>query len=202
MRYNRSKNIAPSDILLYAVAVLLCAVLISAGAVAGNWARYRTSDSGSDSATVIGFGTLTLEPSANNSTILLPGEGGTWQAHVIFGGSEAQTYVFLRLSLADGWSVDGTSLTSLGGGVSIEISQEWSVLSSAAGEAVLYMSLDPQESADDVPIFANNGKITVSATVTQEQLATLDGMFSVKAFAVQGNGFSDADAAWSSISGR
>lgn len=202
MRYNRSKNIAPSDILLYAVAVLLCAVLISAGAVAGNWARYRTSDSGSDSATVIGFGTLTLEPSANNSTILLPGEGGTWQAHVSFGGSEAQTYVFLRLSLADGWSVDGTSLTSLGGEVSIEISQEWSVLSSAAGEVVLYMSLDPQESADDVPIFANNGKITVSATVTQEQLATLDGMFSVKAFAVQGNGFSDADAAWSSISGR
>ncbi len=202
MRWNRSKNIAPSDILLYAVAVLLCAVLISAGAVAGNWARYRTSESGSDSATVIGFGTLMLEPTEDNSTILLPGVDGKWQAHVSFGGSEAKTYVFLRLSLADGWSVDGTSLTALGGGVSIETSQEWSVLFSKAGEAVLYMSLDPQESVDDVPIFANNGKITVSTTVTQEQLSTLDGMFSVKAFAVQGNGFSDADAAWSSLSGK
>lgn len=202
MRYNRSKNIAPSDFLLCAVAVLICAVLISVGAVAGNWARYRTSDSGSDSATVIGFGTLTLEPSADNSAILLPAAGGKWQAHVTFGGSEAQTYVFLRLSLADGWSLDGTSLTALAGGASIEISQVWGVLSSKAGEVVLYMSLDPQESIDDVPIFANNGKITVSATVTQDQIATLDGLFSVKAFAVQGNGFSDADAAWSSLSGK
>ncbi len=204
MRYKRSSNITPPSYIFHAVVFLLCAVLISSGAVAGNWARYRSQNEGGDSARVITFGELSVKADESNNTLLVPGLDSTYQAYVSFEGSEAQTYVFVRLALDGGWTYDSDSgaLTALGGSISMKIAEDWSVLSFASGEAVLYRTQEPLAPLADVPLIANGGKISVSSRVSAYKLAEFNSKISVKAYAVQANGFEDVNAAWSSVSGK
>lgn len=201
MRYGRSNNSAPSPYFFYAAVLLLCAFLLSTGAVVGNWARYRTQDEGGDSARVITFGELSVN-STENATPLVPGLDSAWQAYVSFEGSEAQTYVFVRITLDSGWSCNSGKLTALDGNISMQIADGWTMLSFDSGEAVIYKTLAPSQTLENSPIFANDGKISVSTEVNASELSGMNTKMIVKAFAVQANGFSDVSTAWSSVSGR
>lgn len=204
MRRKKSSNMAPSSYVFYAVVFLLCAVLISSGAVAGNWARYRSQGAGGDSAHVIKFGELTLRTDESKNMLLVPGVDSMYQAYISFEGSEAQTYIFVRLTLSGGWTYDPDSrmLNALGGDISMKIADDWSVLSFASDEAVLYRTQDPLVPLEDMPVLANEGKISVSSEVSAVELAKFNSKISVKAYAVQANGFEDVNTAWSSVSGN
>lgn len=201
MMNKRSGKVTPSSFLFYTVVILLFAVLLSVGAVAGNWARYRSQDTGGDSARVIRFGELALTTTGGD-TPLTPGCDSMWQASVSFGGSEAQAYVFVRIELGNAWTCDQKTLKALGGGVSMSIEDGWSVLESEEGEIVVYRSLAPSEALENSTVIANGGKLSVSASVNAGELSAFSMTVSAKAFAVQGNGFADAAAAWSSVSGK
>lgn len=54
----------------------------------------------------------------------------------------------------------------------------------------------------DVALDALFDSITVPGTITKEQLATIEGMtITVNAYAIQADGFADADAAWAAFKG-
>lgn len=92
--------------------VLFWLVIITTNMSAGLFARYTTSDSGSDSARVIQFNRLTVKETTENSPTgtfgeafyFMPGYNLKKDIAVEFGGSEADTYVLIAVDVR-GWDL-------------------------------------------------------------------------------------------------
>lgn len=205
MRGKKSNNGASSFSMMHAALILLCVVLISGHLMGGIYARYVAESTGGDGARVIYFGDITLTIDDIN-TPLIPGVNNHMQARVSFDGSEAQTYVFVAI---DGWTYDegsGTIKSLIDHeaiDISVGVNTQWTRLATTDESVVLYMALDPNENTleNGVAVF-NEGQalnMTVANTVTAEQLEKLT-TISMTAYAVQGNGFAGAEAAWESVS--
>lgn len=208
-----------------ALLLTLCAVLLVAASVMGTMA-YLTSTDKVENTFTVGNVTITLDeakvntdgtPAAPaervkaNEYKLLPGHTYTKDPMVtVLNGSEASyikmTVTFSKASALDAiFAPTGANLISIFNGYD---SANW-----------IYKDNTKDANADtrtyefwyketvgaptaDVALDALFDSITVPGTITNEQLATIEGMtITVNAYAIQADGFANADAAWAAYAG-
>ena len=213
-----------------AALVLFWLVIISTYLSSGLFAKYSTGDNGSDQARTIKFDELTVtetlegKDAPNGGTVVFtPGVNLKKDISVSFGGSEADTFVFIAVDVR-GWNCSNNYDFSLSGIMSWSVvSPDWKFLSSEAihfdaaedesadgTRYVYYIQLEPNESLSQEVI--KDGEIIVYAPdQTQKAYDALTGVgidLNVTAYAVQANGFYDAEhttevaaaaSAWSSL---
>lgn len=208
-----------------ALLLTLCAVLLVAASVMGTMA-YLTSTDKVENTFTVGNVKITLDeakvntdgtPAAPaervkaNEYKLLPGHTYTKDPMVtVLNGSEASyikmTVTFSKASALDAiFAPTGANLISIFNGYD---SANW-----------IYKDNTKDANADtrtyefwyketvgaptaDVALDALFDSITVPGTITNEQLATIEGMtITVNAYAIQADGFANADAAWAAYAG-
>ena len=209
-----------------ALILTLCAVLLVAASMLGTMA-YLTSTDEVENTFTVGQVKIELdEAKANtdgslvagaarvkaNSYKLLPGHTYNKDPMVtVLKGSEASyvkmTVTFSKASALDAiFAPDGADLTSIFNGYN---STNW-----------IYKGNTEDATADtrtyefwykeavgaptaDVALDALFDSITVPGTITNEQLATIEGMtITVNAYAIQADGFADAEAAWAAFNAK
>lgn len=199
MREKKSNNGASPFGIMHVALILLCAVLISAHLMGDIYARYVTESDGGDSARVIRFGDLTVTEE-NNALMVAPGATLRRQSYVSFGGSEAQSFVFVKISADEVWAWNVRKLEAVSDGITLaalEVDSGWTWLKNG----VFYRELSPNEAIDKAPVFANDGK-TILPAIAMEKLAALENTsVSVEVIAVQANGFESVQVAWSAVGG-
>lgn len=190
--------------------ILFCLTLISVYITSGLYAKYTVKNGVGDSARVIRFGELTITESGDfgdgSQGVIIPGVDLTKKAVVAFAGSEASTYIFIKITLCSDWTTDGTNFTVTVGNktqMQWKIGDDWKYLNTDGnGTYIYYRELAPNTplSAD---IIADDGRISVSDKITNKEIVGMNDIFiRLSAAAVQSNGFSDAAAAWESITSK
>lgn len=208
-----------------ALLLTLCAVLLVAASVMGTMA-YLTSTDKVENTFTVGNVKITLDEAKVNTDgtpvtpaervkaneyKLLPGHTYTKDPMVtVLNGSEASyikmTVTFSKASALDAiFAPTGAGLISIFNGYD---SANW-----------IYKDNTKDANADtrtyefwyketvgaptaDVALDALFDSITVPGTITNEQLATIEGMtITVNAYAIQADGFANADAAWAAYAG-
>lgn len=201
-----------SNIPMIVAAVLFCTILLTAHFMDGLYAKYKTSDTGDDSARVITFSDITITETGDFNSegklILVPGVNLTKQATVDFGGSEAATYVFVKVELGPKtqWTYDQSSMTFScvsGSDAWIQWKMEngWTYLEDSDG--VFYQELSPNETLVAEPIIAENGTLVVSENISRTQISKASGIsIAFEATAVQSSGFETVQDAWASVGAK
>lgn len=188
--------------------VLLCLTLFSFHFCGGLYAKYTASGEGSDSARVIKFNNITLTETGDfydgNKLMIIPGVDIKKEAKVDFEGSEAATYVFVKVTPTAWSAAPDNKAFSLSAGakelMSWQIADGWDYL--ADTQYVYYRTLEPNQKLDGVDII-KDGKIEVSAAITKGELGALTGVaIGLRATVVQATGFENAAAAWASVSAK
>ena len=219
----RNKKSAIRNVPMTLACVLFCLTLLSTHFTSDLYARYTTSDSASDGARVVKFGEIHIKETADFTTIdgqkvltVAPGVDIGKSARLSFGGSEAETFVFLQVTttvteddskINDAvWSVADNKIFTLKNGekniLSWALADGWTYHTTSADTStrVYYKKLAPNEKLDAVELIAG-GKVTVPETVVKKDLAAFDSINVIfKASAVQANGFANASDAWNSVS--
>ena len=214
------------NIVMWLAGALFCLVVLTTYLSAGLFARYVTRDDGGDEARVITFGKLEVAENdvvgaTGQEYIFIPGVNLTKKVTVSFGGSEADTFVFISLE-AKGWeSTDGRSFTLKDGEgkdlLSWSVVDNWTPLMQeeireggkvTGTRYVYYVLLD-----SNVPLAAQQVikddtiTVSVSSIPVYEALQGTTLHLNVTATAVQANGFYTAEndtelkaatAAWNS----
>lgn len=208
-----------------ALLLTLCAVLLVAASVMGTMAYLTSTDKVENTFTVGNVAIKLDEAKANtdgtpvtpaervkaNKYKLLPGHTYNKDPMVtVLSGSESSyikmTVTFSKASALDAiFASTGADLTSIFNGYD---SANW-----------IYKDNTKDATADtrtyefwyketvgaptaDVALDALFDSITVPGTITNEQLATIEGMtITVNAYAIQADGFANADAAWAAYAG-
>jgi hypothetical protein len=175
---------------------LFCLTLATTYLVSGLYARYTSSATGSDSARVMKFGNLTLTETCDfiegTTMRVIPGIDLKKEAVVTFTGSEAATYVFVKVGLSDGWTTQDNKTFKLGDMLTWTIDDDWEYL--AESEYVFFRTVAPNAklTADVI----KDGKVVVGETIA----TTSDSItITFKASVVQANGFDSVEAAWASL---
>ena len=201
------------NIALRLAAVLLMLVCISIWMLNGLFAKYRTSDEGSDSARVIKFGNITLTESGDFGTgggtaYLIPGVDLKKDVLVKFTGSESATYVFVEVELPAHWSSgDNVIFSAFSERVQWSVATDWRYLKlqdKPTTKFVYYCEVPPNTELSKH--FIKDGKITVAPTLTKKDMETIAGLpealqINLRAVVVQSNGFASPEAAWASVAG-
>lgn len=201
MRDKKSNNGASPFSVMHAALILLCAVLISGHLMGGIYARYATEDSGDDGARVIFFGDLTV--TEENDLLVAPGATLQRQTYVSFGGSEARTYLFVHITTAGGgwkWQQDG-KLVAIANEVQLavlEVYKDWNQYI----DGVFYLELEPNTKIDKLPVFDNDGIMTLPKVGMDKLNVLTDSSISVEVVAVQANGFESVQDAWNAVGGK
>ena len=198
---------------------VLALVLVIAMSVAGTVAYLTSADEVVNTFTV-GNVAITLdeaEVDANgnvvsndrvkaNSYKLLPGHTYAKDPMVTVKAGSESSYVKMTVTFSDAAALDaifaptGADLTSIFNGYD---SATWiykNVTENTTANTRTYEFWYKETVAAptaDVPLDALFDSITVPSTITNEQLATIEGMtITVNAYAIQADGFANADAAW------
>lgn len=206
-----------------ALLLTLCAVLLVTASVLGTMAFLTSNDEVVNTFTVGSVAIKLDEAKANtdgslvegaervkaNSYKLLPGHTYNKDPMVtVLNGSEASyikmTVTFSKASALDAiFARDGADLTSIFNGYD---STYWIYKgntkdATANTRTYEFWYKDPVGAPDgDVPLDALFDSITVPGAITNEQLATIKDMtITVNAYAIQADGFDDADDAWAAF---
>ena len=200
---NRRSPMTPGERLMFLAGILFCLVLITTSMMGGLFARYTTTGTSSDSARVAKFGDLTLTESgdfgADGSEVpkIIPGVDLTKKVEISFTGSEMATVVFVKAELTGGWKSADSKNFSLNGTMNWSVADGWPYLSNDGSSYVYYKELAPNTTLDKVSFIANDGKITVSNTLTESSVNSMTSIsISLQASVIQSGGFADAAAAW------
>lgn len=210
-RHNRQLHNRP-NIALRLAAVLLIMVCISTWMMDGLFAKYRTSDSGGDSARVIKFGNLTMTesgdfPASGGQAYLIPGVDIQKQATVTFTGSESATYVFVEVELPAHWtSTSSGNFSAFSNRVSWSVGGNWKHLKlqdETTTQFVYYQEVEPNTEFTDV--FINKGLIEVDEKIKKSDMEDIEKLadsleIKLRAVVAQSNGFASPKEAWESIS--
>ncbi|MBO5767242.1 MAG: hypothetical protein J6R49_01830 [Clostridia bacterium] len=192
-------------------AILFCLTLFSAHLTSGLYAKYITTESGSDAARVITFGDLTLSETgdfyAENKLMIIPGVDLTKKATVDFSGSEAETYVFVEVEASSKWqTTDNYTFFIVNNGKTAmqwRIAEGWTLLASENGAYVYYRKLAPNSALNNVDIIAEGGRIEVSDRITKSEIESMTGIsIKLRAAVVQSGGFENPEAAWNSVAAK
>lgn len=184
------------------------------------FSKYITASTGGDSARVATIQELYITENEGNydtdndgkkEWVVIPGVDLKKDAKVSFGGSEAATYVFVKIT-AEKWTVgeDNMTYTISDGGkllMSWSVADEWTCLLTATDGSRVYVY-----KTDNNNIVAPNtaltediieeGTITVTKDVTEANIAQTESTITLRAYAVQSSGFASAAAAWASVSAK
>lgn len=208
-----------------ALLLTLCAVLLVAASVMGTMA-YLTSTDKVENTFTVGNVTITLDEAKVNTdgTLAAPAErvkaneykllpGHTYNKDpmvTVLNGSEASyikmTVTFSKASALDAiFAPTGADLISIFKGYD---SANWiykgntkDATANTRTYEFWYKETVGAPTAD-VALDALFDSITVPGTITNEQLATIEGMtITVNAYAIQADGFANADAAWTAYAG-
>lgn len=207
-----------------AMLMTLCAIILVVATVFGTMAYLTSTDKVVNTFTVGNVAIKLDEAKANtdgslvtgadrvkaNSYKLLPGHTYNKDPMVtVLNGSEASyikmTVTFSKASALDAiFAPTGADLTSIFNGYD---STNWIYKDNtkdATADTRTYEFWYKEAigaSKADVALEALFDSITVPGTITKEQLATIEGMtITVNAYAIQADGFDDADAAWAAFS--
>jgi len=172
------------------------------------FSKYITASTGGDSARVASMQELRIDESGSNGLttadkgkwVVIPGVDLKKDAKVQFGGSEAATYVFVKIE-AEGWTADTANgkFTVTDNGkelMSFAVADGWTHLESG----IYYMTLAPNKPLEADII--KDGKITVTRDVTEANIAKTKSTITLRAYAVQSSGFDGPGAAWNSVSAK
>lgn len=222
-----------SNIMLRIASFLFICVLASTVMLSGLLARYTSTGSGGDGARVIKFGDLTITETGDfvrhdnhNDFIIVPGVEAKKDVNISFTGSEAQTYLFVKLNLNGSYwspytlnssdpmymkkfkvSYDSTEILHW------SICKDWNYLDGTS--YVYYKVIEPSSGAVSYDFIAdtvsngNDGKIVFSSDITKEfmknELGEPGGVkryftLDINAYVVQANGFDNVNDAWASLS--
>lgn len=190
---------------------LFCLVMITFYMIGGLYAKYSVAQSSGGEARVIKFGRLFLTESgdfgADGTLRIIPGVNLTKKAVVSFEGSEASTYIFVKVTpSSDFTTTDNKSFAVWRDGqrkMQWEIADEWVFLETDKdGGWVYYRTLAPNTPLE-ADILADSGRITVSDSITKAEISTMNTIsIGIRAFAVQNAGFADPAAAWESLGSK
>ena len=206
-----------------ALLLTLCAVLLVAATIFGTMAYLTSTDTVTNTFTVGKVNIKLDEAKANpdgslvanadrvkaNSYKLLPGHTYNKDPMVtVLGGSESSyvkmTVTFSKANELDAiFAPDGANLTSIFNGYD---AANWTYKGNtkdATANTRTYEFWYKEAVAAptaDVALDALFDSITVPGEITNEQLATIEGMtITVNAYAIQADGFANADAAWAAF---
>ena len=203
-RRRSSYRIGLGGIILRAALVLFVLILLSVHLMGGLFAKYRTAGQGSDSARVIKFhelkvseeGSFALQENGKYEGIFIPGVDMTKKILIEFGGSEAATVVLVSVD-ATGWTTnDHKNFKDSQEQLSWSVDPVWTYLLSEGNVHVYYQTLEPNTVLSSTSFILDN-KITVSEDGTVDMYANYPNTdFTVRAYAVQANGFTDLKDAW------
>lgn len=195
-KFNKKMPLTFTHVLL----LLFCAVLITSHFVNGIYAKYSSGINGSDSGRVIYFGDIRISQPNDDINTLIPGISSEKETLVSFDGSEAQTYIFVKISASDEWTYKNGAFYALNDKISISVSGDaWSRLD-IDDECLLYLSLAPNEVLLDEQVIYT---VSTSENATKTELDSIKSSnISIYATAVQGNGFANAYDAWQSVSNK
>lgn len=210
-----------------AMLMTLCAIILVVATVFGTMAYLTSTDKvtntftvgkvaikldeakvGTDGKTLTGADATRVK---ENSYKLLPGHVYDKDPTVtVLNGSEASyikmTVTFSKANELDAiFAPDGADLTSIFNGYD---AANWTAKGNTKDATAntrtyefWYKEAVGAPTAD-VALDALFDSITVPGTITKEQLATIEGMtITVNAYAIQADGFADADAAWEAFKG-
>ncbi len=206
-----------------ALLLTLCAVLLVAATIFGTMAYLTSTDTVTNTFTVGKVNIKLDEAKANsdgtlvegaervkaNSYKLLPGHTYNKDPMVtVLSGSESSyvkmTVTFSKANELDAiFAPDGANLTSIFNGYD---AANWIAKGNTKDETAntrtyefWYKEAVAAPTAD-VALDALFDSITVPGEITNEQLATIEGMtITVNAYAIQADGFANADAAWAAF---
>lgn len=204
-RNRRPSGIGLGGILIRVALVLAVLALLCVHLMGGLFAKYTTSGQGSDSARVIKFhelkvseeGSFALQENGKYEGIFIPGVDMTKKIRIEFGGSEAATVVLVSVD-ATGWNAtsDHMSFSDSQNQLSWSVDPVWKYLLSEGDVHVYYQTLEPNTVLMTTP-FVRYDTIKVSDDGTVDMYKNYpDTDFTVRAYAVQANGFEKLEDAW------
>ena len=178
------------------VVVLLLAVVLLIGCVAGGTLAYLMTKSATVTNTFVAgeIGTLSLAETTGNSYIVTPGVDITKDPVVTFKGNNVAAYVFLKVE-ATGWTVSGSDTTytySIGTNQEVKwVLDGWTKLE----DGVYYKEVAANAGEQSWSVIKDN-KITVSYEITKANIGNYTKGLSFTAYAIQKDGFTTVAAAW------
>ena len=221
----KNRRHGTGNIVMWLAGALFCLVVLTTYLSAGLFARYVTRDDGGDSARVITFGKLSVAENnvvgaTGQEYIYIPGVNLTKRVTVSFGGSEADTFVFISLE-AKGWERVGENFVlkdSEGKDLlSWSVDEDWKALMQkeiregdkvVGTQYVYYMLLDSNKTLVEQQVIKDDTiKVSRSSIPVYDALQGTTLHLNVVAYAVQANGFYTAEndtelkaatAAWNS----
>lgn len=207
-KYSGKKKHGRFPIHVYLI-YLFVATLLFTGVT---FSKYVASTNVGDGARVASFGELELvEENKPEAYIVTPGVDIAKNPLVSFAVSESSemaAYVFVSIN-AKGWKHDGArtyTIPRTGTAVNLldwSVDKDWEFLETDGEQQVFYRTVAANQSLDSVPVISE-GKITVSDNLYASDYAGLNvpvKSIVFEAYAVQVQGFEDAQAAWKSVSG-
>ena len=214
MRENTSR-VRKVNLPMVLAGILFYFVIVTTYLSGGLLARYTTSDTSSDSARVIKFGQLYLEQTnaqqGGTSHVVTPERNIDMKVTVSFGGSEADTFVFVKVS-APKWervknnTIYTNEFRSANGKASWTVADGWTHVKTTGNEYVYYRKVESGNTLDKVD-FIKNGIITIKSDIKNADLYAInEAKLDMTAYVVQANGFNasqyeidNALDAWNSI---
>ena len=178
------------------VVVLLLAVVLLIGCVAGGTLAYLMTKSATVTNTFVAgeIGTLSLAETTGNSYIVTPGVDITKDPVVTFKGNNVAAYVFLKVEATD-WAVSGADTThtySIGTNQEVKwVLDGWTKLE----DGVYYKEVAANAGEQSWSVIKDN-KITVSYEITKANISNYTKGLSFTAYAIQKDGFTTVAAAW------
>lgn len=194
--------------MLFLAGILFCMVLITTAMMGGLFARYVSTESGSDSARVATFGNLTLEETGDftgQKGMIIPGVDLKKQARVSFESSEVATVIFVEIKAPDWTPRDDKKGFFVGDPANPylqwSVADGWDYLDDT--DYVYYRILNPNTLLNKAEIIAPIGEtdthIQVSDAITEAVMANLktkDLTITLQASVIQSGGFDTVEAAW------
>lgn len=197
-----------------ALLLTLCAMLLVAASIFGTVA-YLTAEDEVVNTFTVGNVSITLDeakvnpdgtPVANAARVkengykLIPGKTYTKDPMVTVGEGSENAYIKMTVSISKSAALDaifapgGADLTSIFNGYD---PANWIYKGSTVQDDVRTYEFWYKEAAGAGALDPLFDSFTVPGTITNEQLAAIEGMtMTVKAYAIQADGFADAGAAW------
>ena len=178
------------------VVVLLLAVVLLIGCVAGGTLAYLMAKSSTVTNTFVAgeIGTLSLSETTGNSYIVTPGVEIKKDPVVTFNGNNVAAYVFLKVD-ATGWTASGTDTTytySIGDKQEMKwVLDGWTKLE----DGVYYKEVAANAGEQSWSVIKDN-KITVSSEITKANISDYTKGLTFTAYAIQKDGFNSVADAW------
>lgn len=201
----RNKKAATRNVPMTLACVLFCLTLFSIHFTSDLYARYITSDSASDGARVVKFGTLRISEEGDFSkgkAIFIPGVNLEKKVTVEYTGGETDVYVFVAMD-APGWAAADSGNKSFADRYCSKmiwtVDADWNWQPTADGRYIYWQYVDSNETFTD-DFIADDGRIIVSEDITKTQIKSMtDIEINLRAYVVQANGFANAADAWASL---